>query len=63
MLYRRGEGDTMKHKQRQDLHQIGKSIKQIDIKRTAFKPGKRTSNTDHIYYERRMNRSDKKKNI
>jgi len=57
----------MKHKhkyhQKNDMHQIGKSIKVIDIKRQAQKPGKRESKNDKIYYERRMNRSDKHKNI
>lgn len=54
---------NMKRKQRQDMHQIGKSIKHIDLQRQAFKPGKRESKDGHTYYERRMNRSDKHKNI
>lgn len=41
-------------------HQIGKSIKEIDIKRKALLPGKRISKNGNTYYEYRKNRSDKK---
>lgn len=42
-------------------HQIGKTDKSIDSKRSALLPGKRRSKTGGIYYEYRKNRSDKKK--
>ena len=38
--------------------QTGASNKFRDIKKEAMKPGKRTSKTGRIYYERRANRSD-----
>ena len=44
-------------------HQIGKTIKSIDKKRQALKPGKRISKSGNIYYENRKNRSDMKDNI
>jgi len=44
-------------------HQIGKSIKSIDVKRKALAPGKRMSKDGNIYYERRKNRSDLKGNL
>lgn len=43
--------------------QIGKSVKSIDAKRKALKPGKRISKSGNIYYESRKNRSDLKGNI
>lgn len=43
--------------------QIGKSIKSIDSKRKALKPGKRISKSGNIYYESRKNRSDLSGNI
>jgi len=48
---------------KESAHQIGKSIKAIDIKRKAFAPGKRMSKTGKIYYENRKNRSDLKDNL
>jgi len=44
-------------------HQIGKSIKSIDVKRKALAPGKRISKAGKIYYEKRRNRSDLKGNL
>lgn len=46
-----------------DMHQIGKSVREIDIKKQAYKPGRRKSKKGNTYYERRMNRSDKHKNL
>lgn len=40
--------------------QIGKSVRKRDLKRKALKPGKRSSRNKKIYYENRLNRSDKK---
>ncbi len=44
-------------------HQIGKTDKSIDSKRSALLPGKRRSKTGKIYYEYRKNRSDRKKSL
>ena len=44
-------------------HQIGTTIKAIDVMRKALKPGKRISKSGKIYYESRKNRSDLKENI
>lgn len=44
-------------------HQTGKTVKPIDVKRKALKPGKRISAAGNIYYEYRKNRSDLKSNI
>lgn len=48
-----------KIRRRRDLHQTGKTVKAVDIKIHAFKPGKRKSSSGQTYYERRANRSDK----
>ena len=39
-------------------YQTGTSIKEIDEKRYALRPGRRISRTGHVYWEDRMNRSD-----
>jgi hypothetical protein len=39
-------------------HQTGRSIKPIDRKKRALRPGKRKSRARRIYYEYRRNRSD-----
>ena len=44
-------------------HQVGKSIKSIDIKRKALAPGKRISKFGNTYYETRRSRSDLKGGI
>jgi hypothetical protein len=41
------------------MHQTGKTTKSIDVKIHAMKPGKRISESGHVYYERRANRSDR----
>lgn len=38
--------------------QVGKSIKELDDKRTALPPGKRITKSGLVYYEYRKNRSD-----
>jgi len=43
---------------KRSLKQRGRSNKARDKKRRAKLPGKRTSRTGKIYYERRKNRSD-----
>lgn len=52
-------GDIMAVKSK--YHQTGRSIKRIDRKIHAKKPGKRKSADGSVYYERRANRSDIRK--
>lgn len=40
-------------------HQLGKSIRSIDKRLRAKKPGKRVSASKKRYYENRRNRTDK----
>lgn len=44
-------------------HQIGKSVRRLDKKHTALKPGKRISRNGIEYYEYRKNRSDLKNKV
>jgi len=44
-------------------HQIGKSVRKIDKRRKALKPGKRISKNGKVYYESRKNRSDLRYNV
>jgi hypothetical protein len=39
-------------------HQIGKSVKMVDLLYKSKKPGKRISKQGKVYYEYRRNRSD-----
>ena len=45
------------------LRQTGSSNKKYDERVSAMKPGKRTSASGGVYYERRSNRTDKGKNL
>ena len=42
-------------------YQTGRTTKAVDRMRHARKPGRRTSASGNTYYERRKNRSDKRK--